>query len=253
MQEHYAKRNQPAPYKTLAGFRRARRAQAESYKDSRKEWDIVKENVPNGLTSWADSGKIGIEPNPNAKRECAVLWQKINTKKHKDKLIGFVGDSMVGKTVATIETKILKHREGTEQEDIYLLDVRTGKVVGRNTSSNALLETECSKEMIDLLLKDDEKEYVLVHNHPYSTAPSFVDFNTLYKNPKAKYGIIIGHNGVVYKYKALKQYIPKEDYGIAVIKYKKQGLSEKTARQKAMEDIIRIFGITWEVLNDGKK
>lgn len=39
MQEHYAKKKQPAPYTTLAGFRRARRAQAQSYKDSRKEWN----------------------------------------------------------------------------------------------------------------------------------------------------------------------------------------------------------------------
>ncbi|MBE5740743.1 MAG: hypothetical protein E7352_01275 [Clostridiales bacterium] len=39
MQEHYAKKNQPAPYKTLAGFRRARRAQATEYKENRKVWD----------------------------------------------------------------------------------------------------------------------------------------------------------------------------------------------------------------------
>jgi hypothetical protein len=261
MQAYYKSKGEEAPYKSLASFRRARRAQAQSYKDNRKEWSMnistkkhrnIDATAEKPLTLWEQSDKVGKEPNPNAKIDCAVSWAKINNKRHKDKLIGFVGNSTVGKAVANIETKMLKHREGTEQEDIYLLDFRTGKIVGENITSTTLLETNFSKEMKDLVMEDNEKEYVLVHNHPYSSAPSFVDFNTLYKNPKIKYGIIIGHNGVVYKYKALKQYIPLEDYEIAVIKYKKQGHSEETARQKAREDIIKTFGITWEVLDDGK-
>lgn len=38
MQEHYKGRESEMPYKTLGAFRRARRAQAQSYKDVRKEW-----------------------------------------------------------------------------------------------------------------------------------------------------------------------------------------------------------------------
>lgn len=39
MREYYAAKGIDAPYSTLAGFRRARRANSEAYKESRKEWN----------------------------------------------------------------------------------------------------------------------------------------------------------------------------------------------------------------------
>jgi hypothetical protein len=38
MKAYYESKGEEAPYKTLGAFRRARRAQAQSYKDNRKEW-----------------------------------------------------------------------------------------------------------------------------------------------------------------------------------------------------------------------
>lgn len=58
MQEHYAKKKQPAPYTTLAGFRRARRAQAESYKHSRKAWVAKEETLQTHLTNQVESDII---------------------------------------------------------------------------------------------------------------------------------------------------------------------------------------------------
>ena len=102
MKEHYGEN---APYKTLAGFRRARRAQATKYKENRKAWDTMQEKPLNNLTNWKMSGKIGIEPNPNAKIDCAVSWEIVNTKAHKDEIGKLIGNKSVEKTVAKIETE----------------------------------------------------------------------------------------------------------------------------------------------------
>jgi hypothetical protein len=48
MREYYAGREEEQPYKSLGAFRRARRAQAESYKEIRKEWKVIprKNKIP---------------------------------------------------------------------------------------------------------------------------------------------------------------------------------------------------------------
>jgi hypothetical protein len=38
MKAYYAGKDKEAPYATLAAFRRARRAQSDNYRESRKEW-----------------------------------------------------------------------------------------------------------------------------------------------------------------------------------------------------------------------
>lgn len=252
MQEHYAKKNQPAPYKTLAGFRRARRLRAAEYKENRKVWGTMQETVPNNLTDWKLSGKMGIEPNPQAKVDCAVSWKVINKKEHKDKVERFVGNNAVGKTVSKIETEVLKHRQGTEHEDLYLIDARTGKKVAQNVNSSELLKVGKTKEMSDILSADDGKDYVLVHNHPYSSPPSVADFNSLLKHPKIKYGIIVGHNGKVYKYTAPCAEIREEDLEFLVKHYRGLKYSQATAEEKAYNSMMKKYKFKLEVLNNDR-
>ena len=252
MQAYYENKGEEAPYKTLGAFRRARRAQAQSYKDNRKEWNTMKESIPNGLTNWKYSGRIGKEPNPNAETDCAVSWKRINNKKHRDGVVNLVADVTVGKAVSNIESEILKHRNGKEQEDLYLVDARTGKTVAKNTQSKELLKVESTKEMKDLLSADDKRQYVLIHNHPYNSPPSIADLNSLAKNPKIKYGIIVGHNGTVYKYTAPSSEIPEDDLDLLVKKYRSMNYSEKTAREKAYKVMMKKYNFKMEIYEDGK-
>ena len=87
-----------------------------------------------------------------------------------------------------------------------------------------------------------------MHNHPKNGYPSATDFNTLYENPKIKYGIIVGHKGTVYKYTAPKKKIPELDIELALTKYEKKGYSKHSAKEKAFEDLSKAFGFTLEVL-----
>ena len=58
MQAYYESKKLEAPYKTLGAFRRARRAQAQSYKDNRKEWSEKKEFSQKPLTKQDESSIV---------------------------------------------------------------------------------------------------------------------------------------------------------------------------------------------------
>ena len=164
-----------------------------------------------------------------------------------------MGNNAVGKTVSKIETEVLKHRQGTEHEDLYLIDARTGKKVAQNVNSSELLKIGKTKEMSDILSADDGKDYVLVHNHPYSSPPSVADFNSLLKHPKIKYGIIVGHNGKVYKYTAPCAEIREEDLAISIKHYRKLNYSSDTAEEMAYKDLAKKFRFSLEELKNEKK
>ena len=251
MQAYYKAKGETPPYTTLAGFKRARRAKAQSYKDNKKVWSAMEETATNSLTNWKNSGKIGKEPNPNAKVDCAVLWKHINNKKHKDNVVNLVGDVTVGKAVSNIENEILKHRAGTEHEDLYLVDARTGKTVAKNTQSKDILKVKSTKEMRDLLSTDDERQYVLIHNHPYGSPPSIADLNSLVKNQKIQYAIIVGHNGTVYKYTAPSSEIPTDDLDLLIKRYRSMNYSEDTAKEKAYNTMMKKYNFKMEIYKDG--
>ena len=50
--------------------------------------------------------------------------------------------------------------------------------------------------------KAEEHTIISIHNHPNSTVPSLDDINTAWKK-KYKYGIVVCHNGNIYKYTIL--------------------------------------------------
>ena len=252
MKAYYAGREDEMPYKSLGASRRARRAHTGNYKENRKVWNTMRENNPNGLTDLSKNVTIDSKTNPNAKIDCAVSWKVINTKQHKDNISLFVFNKEVGKTVARIETEILKHRQGTEFEDLYLIDSRTGKEVAKNITSRIRLKVAKTKNMEDLLTTNDDKSYVLIHNHPYSSPPSVADLNSLYKHSKIKYGLIVGHNGTVYKYTTPSAEIKEEELEIAIKHYRNLKYSEPTALEKAYHVLMRKYNFKLEVLKNGK-
>ena len=66
MRKHYAGRENEMPYKTLAGFRQARRAQSKEYLDNRRTWiNRVYPNNKKSLTNNVFSGRIEERPSGN--------------------------------------------------------------------------------------------------------------------------------------------------------------------------------------------
>ena len=230
------------PYKTLGGFRRAKRAQTESYIATRKTFEkrLTKEKENNIIKE--QNGLV---------EDYAVNWNLVNTKAYQDKIIEVTDKKVLGKSVYKVAKTILEHRQGTKKEDLYLIDARTGAVIYKNITTDAEMGVSETEELMSLLSRKDGKDLIIVHNHPKNGYPSSSDFNALYENSKIKYGIIVGHKGTIYKYTATKQKMQDIDIDAKVIKFMRKGWTEQNANYKAYKELGKVFGFVLEVINDG--
>lgn len=94
--------------------------------------------------------------------------------------------------------KILKHRSGTLFEDLMYIDIRDGSFITR-TDYNKPRKVMPSRKMIDKANKSPDYTIATIHNHPGSTAPSPGDIHALYERKNA-YGVVLCHDGTIYKY-----------------------------------------------------
>ena len=191
--------------------------------------------------------QISESDNPTKTVDFSVKWSIINNKEYFEILKTFIGEKRtVANTVATVALRALRHRDRSDREDLYLIDARNGKEVAKNTSSAERLKVLPTEHMKGLLEKDDGKQYILFHNHPLSSPPSVADLNSLYKNPKIKFGVIVGHNGTAYKYTAPKEQIEERELKIAIVGYLSFGYSQKTAERRAWLDLANKYNFILE-------
>ena len=135
--------------------------------------------------------------------------------------------------------EILKHRDGTLLEDLYLLDFDTGKIVYKNNLSSDAQRITYTKKM-QQLLSDNPDRFVAIHNHPQGMPPSASDINAAAKN-KYKRGVVVGHDGRVFVYEVhdgFEKILPHEDI-LIIGKYKKLGYNEYEAQKKALKELER--------------
>ncbi len=132
----------------------------------------------------------------NINPEYSVNMRKINTNKYTRKFEGIGKNGKVDIRVRNEAINMLKHRNGSEFEDIVYLDARTGKVIYSKIDST---------KPFGINLGDDKKlidsyggELIAIHNHPGSTRPSIGDIITMNKSPNVVKSVIVGHNGNVH-------------------------------------------------------
>lgn len=103
----------------------------------------------------------------------------------------------------TIE--ILKHRSGTSFEDLSFIDSILGKT---RTRTDYHLERKClpSKKMKKMVINNPDA-IIAIHNHPHSTVPSVDDLFSA-GSKRYKYGLVVCHNGTIYKYKVNGEFNP---------------------------------------------
>lgn len=140
----------------------------------------------------AEQGK----PNP-AKRETMVA-SEVYTADYRRKLDQFGEEPSVARVIWQQATKMLKHRSGTLLEDMVFINSKTGEFLLRDDYHHA---HECmpSRRMREMLKGSDAGTVIVIHNHPQSGVPSYADLKAA-KDGRYKYGVIVGHNGIVFRY-----------------------------------------------------
>ncbi|MDO4605663.1 MAG: minor capsid protein, partial [Helcococcus sp.] len=120
--------------------------------------------------------------------------------------------------------RMLNNRNGTVFEDLVFIDTETGKVL-RSDNYEVPNTAKPTKKMWKMLKNSKTNTIIGIHNHPNSTIPSAEDLIVSYKRGY-KYGLIVGHNGIIYKYKANKL-IDSTIYNILFEKIMKNGYNTR--------------------------
>ena len=128
----------------------------------------------------------------------------LNTDALRERLRALGEDIATTREIVNCVDEILKHRDGTNFEDLAYVNSSNQKT-GINKSYDyydPVTKTSACKpnNPMNVLLKDsDEYTIIGIHNHPNSNTPSLNDLEVAQER-KYKYGITVAHDGTIYKY-----------------------------------------------------
>ena len=137
----------------------------------------------------------------SASPKYAADMGRVSSKGYRAMLAQAVGEEAAGGVNSAIK-KILRHRGGTNGEDLYAIDLSTGRTVTSCVTSKAASMVSPGRPFRKKL--EDAVEggarVALLHNHPASSMPSASDLESLVENG-CELGVIACHNGDIYTFR----------------------------------------------------
>lgn len=148
----------------------------------------------------------------SASPKYAADMGRVSAKGYRAMLAQAVGEEAAGGVNSAIKT-ILRHRGGTNGEDLYAIDLSTGRTVTSCVTSKAASMVSPGRPFRKKL--EDAVEggarVALLHNHPASSMPSASDLESLVENG-CELGVIACHNGDIYTFRKVR--LPLAGYNI---------------------------------------
>lgn len=160
-------------------------------------------------------------------RETEIAKSKIESPEYGRRLSSLNEREKVSKTIASEMKEMLRHRNGTEYEDLAFVDSITGKAL-RRTDYNHRMSVLPNENMMKMVNHAKEYSVIAIHNHPHSGVPSVADVFSAYKK-KYKYGLIAAHDGSIYKYSVTVNF-SKPIYISALANLERGGYTESAKR-----------------------
>ncbi|MFR0812507.1 MAG: hypothetical protein ACLSIK_21105 [Enterocloster clostridioformis] len=143
---------------------------------------------------------------------------------------------------------MLTHRNGTNREDMYLLDKSSGRIIGAQTASKMEYEVVYNGSLKKAIKESAPYSLISIHNHPTNIPPSGSDFVSAGFR-KYGLGVVVCHNGDVYVYEAGDRPFSGKLFDDTVEKYMKRGYTNGVeANIKALEQFEADYGIKWRRL-----
>ena len=180
-------------------------------------------------------------------RDKSTLVNKtyIDSGEYKRKFDNATDNPKVNKTLYDCAKKALKHRSGTELEDMYWIDESTGKIIAQEINAKekrSILYSENTRKVVK-----NNSNLIAIHTHPSSMPPSAADFNSCYRN-QYKLGIVACHNGKIFAYTSLEE-ISEQLYNMYISYAVSGGMSEYDAQIEALTKLKENLKIDfWEVV-----
>lgn len=136
-------------------------------------------------------------------KDTFVDLKHINSSEYKARIDKITDSTKESRMVLQSAKEILKHRSGTLFEDLAYINTETGKTFINKSYDyykDGISACKPNKEMEKMLSNARPNTIIGVHNHPQSTVPSVGDIGVAFAN-KYKCGVVLCHNGDIYKYK----------------------------------------------------
>ncbi|WP_294775821.1 hypothetical protein [uncultured Eubacterium sp.] len=158
----------------------------------------------------------------------------IKSDEYRSKFSKLTDNTKVNEAIRNATSGMLTHRNGTNFEDLYVIDAETGDVVIRQTNAIRELTVNLSKEQREMLLnaKANGRKLIGIHNHPTNIMPTGSNYLTSYSR-NYEFGLVATHNGELYMYNCNDKFIGGL-YDMEVDKYIKNGYNVIKAQEKAL-------------------
>ncbi len=195
----------------------------------------------------AGSGNVALEYQRYGRNKNTLVNKTyIDSGEYRRKFDKLTDNPDVNKAVYDCAKSALKHRSGTELEDMYWFDGATGKIIAKELNSTNPRQVVYSAATKSAVGSAESKSIIALHTHPSSMPPSIEDFNACFRHGY-KCGFIACHNGKIYGYSS-EQLISAKLYELCVGDFLDNGLPEFEAQTKALEELRRNHKIDfWEV------
>lgn len=163
----------------------------------------------------------------------------INSSEYRRKFNNVSDQTKINRTAWKLSKEIIKHRSGTKYEDLAFIDSKTGKYT-INKNYNVESQAKMNKPMKKMLNKSAKNEIIAIHNHPGSNVPSTADL-IVCKNRGYKFGLVVCHNGKIYKYS-----VDKDKFNLPIVAAALDWMEAKGYTEKVKKNFMDA-GVKMEV------
>lgn len=163
----------------------------------------------------------------------------INSSEYRRKFNNVSDQTKINRTAWKLSKEIIKHRSGTKYEDLAFIDSKTCKYT-INKNYNVESQAKMNKPMKKMLNKSAKNEIIAIHNHPGSNVPSTADL-IVCKNRGYKFGLVVCHNGKIYKYS-----VDKDKFNLPIVAAALDWMEAKGYTEKVKKNFMDA-GVKMEV------
>ena len=181
-------------------------------------------------------------------RDFAVDYTIIEARKYNNKVLNMVEGNLDDKRNIYSEIKdMLKHRSGTNGEDLIVYNLKTKELYVANKSTIPS-GVEPDEQALDLINKDPQN-VITIHNHPESLPPSINDLNALVER-KQLVGFVATHDGRIYRYTKPKAKIEGTPLARVIDKVRLLRYDEEKERIELLKRLKVLYDFEFEEVLD---
>jgi SPP1 gp7 family putative phage head morphogenesis protein len=170
----------------------------------------------------------------------AVKSNMLNSRDFTEKFKQISEDADERREILSACKKMLKHRSGTNGEDLYYYNTETKRWYSSDEGTKPS-RPAYNDDILKGLSESAPNTIMAFHNHPESMPPSMGDIRTASQN-RYKIGYAICHNGKIFEYTGCDYDISDYTFNIRVEKLKRLGYNEYEAQLNTMQELAKEYG-----------